>query len=390
MMKTAIMGAQIWHAGAWRDDVSILVQDGVITALLPAGACPQDAPVERLEGGYLLPGFIDTQVNGGGGVLFNDAPTLEGVEAIAAAHGRFGTTALLPTLISDEFAVIEAGIRAIDAAITAGVPGVIGVHIEGPFLNPDKHGIHDATKFRSLDDAGIALLTSLKRGKTLVTLAPELAPPGAIRHLVARGVIVAAGHTRADYETMQRSIEEGLSGVTHLFNAMTQLEGRAPGVVGAAMEGALFTGIIADGHHVHPAALRAAFRSCGPERLMLVTDAMPSVGGQTKGFRLGAQEITEKDGALRSADGTLAGSALDMASALRNAAAMMRVSLETASQMASQTPAAFLGLSERYGRLCPGARADMVHVDDALAVQGVWIAGRRIELNARKAAFPPE
>ena len=375
MTTQALAGARILSDGTWYDDHALLITDGKIESVIAAGAIPTLADVTWLDGGMILPGFLDTQVNGGGGVLFNDEPTLDGLITISQAHRRFGTTALLPTLISDDFRVIAKAIAAVDEAITAGVPGIVGIHIEGPFLNAAKRGIHDAGKFRTLDEDAISLLSSLKSGKTVVTLAPELAPAGAIAALVKNGVTVAAGHTLATYEEMQRVIEEGLSGVTHLFNAMTQLESRAPGVVGASLESDIVCGIIVDGHHVHPASLRVAYRAKGNKGLMLVTDAMPTVGSDVTSFNLGGTEITSGEGMLRSSSGTLAGSDMDMASALRNCVEMMHVDLSSASRMASATPAAFLGLGATYGEISAGYRADLVHVDDRLDVRKVWIAG---------------
>jgi N-acetylglucosamine-6-phosphate deacetylase len=377
MTLTAITGARILADGGWQDDQAVLIADGAIDAIVPADAIPADAQVQRLDGGMLVPGFIDTQVNGGGGVLFNDQPTVAGIAVIASAHRRFGTTAMLPTLISDDLSVVAAAIAAVDAALADGVPGIIGIHVEGPYLNPGKRGIHNAAKFRRLDDEAIALLSSLKRGKTLVTLAPELAPPGAIAALVARGVIVAAGHSLADYDTMRRAMDEGLSGVTHLFNAMSQLESRAPGVVGAALDSDLYCGMIVDGHHVHPASLRAAYRAKGADRLMLVTDAMPTVGATARGFRIGNTQVLVRDGALRSADGTLAGSNLDMAAAVRNSVAMLKLDVITTCHMASRTPAEFLGIADTHGRIAPGYRADLVQLSNACNVQATWIGGVR-------------
>lgn len=376
MTMTALSGARILAGDQWLDEHALVMRDGIIEALLPRHAVAADIPVQRLDGGVLIPGFVDTQVNGGGGVLFNDQPTVEGIAAIAQAHRRFGTTAMLPTLISDDMEVIAKAIAAVDQAIQDGIPGVVGIHIEGPFLNPGKHGIHDARKFRSLDDEAIALLSSLTHGRTLVTLAPELAPVGAIAALAERGVVVAAGHSMATYEDMQRAIGEGLTGVTHLFNAMTQLESRAPGVVGASFDSNLVCGIIADGHHVHPASLRAAYRLKGGEQLMLVTDAMPTVGSDVTGFKIGRTDIIASAGMLRSKDGTLAGSDLDMASAFRNSMELMRIDLATASQMASATPATFVGIGDQHGRILPGYRADLVHFDEARELKNVWISGK--------------
>jgi N-acetylglucosamine-6-phosphate deacetylase len=375
MSLIALTGARILSDKGWLEGHALLIEKGLIVSLQSEADVPARAKLEQLNGGTLLPGFIDTQVNGGGGVLFNDKPTVAGIKAIAAAHRKFGTTGMLPTLISDDLSVIATAISAVETAIAQGVPGIVGIHIEGPFLNPDKHGIHDAGKFRTLDDEAITLLSSLRGGKTLVTLAPELAPSGAITALVARGVVVAAGHTLASYEQMQAARAEGLTGITHLFNAMTPLEGRAPGVVGAGLEGDFTCGIIVDGHHVHPASLRAAYRARGAHGLMLVTDAMPTVGSEDHSFTLSGVTIRAKDGALRSEGGTLAGSDLDMASAVRNAVSMMHVDLAAASVMASGTPARFLGIAGSVGQIAAGMRADLVWVDEGQEVQRIWNGG---------------
>jgi len=331
-----------------------------------------------LQGGYLLPGFIDTQVNGGGGALFNDAPSVEAIATIGAAHRAFGTTGFLPTLISDDLSAVASAIAAVDAAIAAGVPGVLGIHIEGPFLSANRKGIHDASKFRVLDDAAFDLLTSLKRGKTLVTLAPEATTPAMIRRLVEAGVVVAAGHTNADYDTIRQALASGLTGFTHLFNAMSPLTSREPGAVGAALEDAAsWCGLIADGRHVHPAVLRIALRARRLDRFMLVTDAMSAVGTLEKTFTVQGRVIHVVDGVCVDENGTLAGSHLDMAAAVRNIISIAGVSLAEASHMASAAPSAFLGLSDHLGSIVQGQRADLVHANEALIVQQSWIGGAR-------------
>jgi N-acetylglucosamine-6-phosphate deacetylase len=376
MTKTALIGADILTPSGWLDCAAVIVDGPLISDIVPLTELPDDVRPQVLAGGKLIPGFIDTQVNGGGGVLFNEAPTVETLVTMAAAHRQFGTTAMLPTLISDDLGTVAAAIAAVDQAMGEGVPGIIGIHLEGPFLNAGKKGIHDATKFKTLDAAAIDLLSSLKHGKTLVTLAPELAPPGAIRALTERGVIVAAGHSLASYEDMERAIGEGLTGVTHLYNAMTQMEGRKPGVVGAAFANSLYAGLIVDGHHVHPASMVAAYQALGPERLMLVTDAMSTVGSSQRAFMLGDVLIREEFGALRGPDGTLAGAAISMIDAIHNACDMMKLDLTAASMMASRTPAAFLGLSHQRGSLAPGMVADLIHLGHNDNVQSTWINGK--------------
>ncbi|PCG13548.1 N-acetylglucosamine-6-phosphate deacetylase [Sphingomonas adhaesiva] len=352
--------------------------DGRIAAIAPLARDAVAGAID-LAGGWIMPGFIDTQVNGGGGVLFNDAVDVDGIAAIAAAHRGYGTTALLPTLISDTLEKVAAALDAVEAAIARGVPGIVGTHIEGPFLNPAKKGIHDPAMFRRLDDATIALLTRPRRGRVLLTLAPELCDPRDIAALAAAGVRVAAGHSDSDYDTAMAAFAAGASGVTHLYNAMTPLGHRAPGLTGAALDwGRAWCGLIADGVHVHPAALRLATRLLPADRAMLVTDAMPSVGAAQKDFTLYGRPIHVADGVCRGADGTLAGSDLDMAQAVANMVQLVGVAPQAAAAMAAANPAAFLGLSHERGALAPGLRADWVWLDAGFRARGTWIGGEQV------------
>lgn len=376
MTMQALLGATIVTPQGEREGSTLLVEHGRIAGIVAPTDVPADAERCLLDGGYLVPGFIDVQVNGGGGVLFNDHPDIDGVRAIAAAHRRFGTTTLLPTLISDTLDKVEQAIAAVDQAIASGVPGIAGIHIEGPFLNPGKKGIHDASHMRQLGDAEIALLTRPGRGRRVVTIAPELAPPGTIARLRAGGVIVCAGHSLASYETTVAALDEGLDGFTHLFNAMSGLGSREPGMVGAALEDRRsHFGLIVDGHHVHPATLRVALAARGTEGVMLVTDAMPPVGTDMASFMLFGQEIRVIDDICRGPDGTLAGSNLDMARAFRNCVTMMKVDVVAASRMASTNPAAFLGIAAERGAIVPGLMADLLHLTPELEVARVWIDG---------------
>lgn len=361
--------------GALTSGMAALLDGARIADVVPVDMIPADVDTVPLSG-TLAPGFIDTQVNGGGGVLFNDEPTVEGIATIGAAHRRFGTTGFLPTLISDDLDVIRRAVAAVDAAIDAGVPGVLGIHIEGPFLNIERKGIHAADKIRPLDEEGLAALTGLKGGRTLVTLAPEHVAIADIERLVAAGVIVAAGHTNARYVQAQAAVAAGMRGVTHLFNAMSPLGAREPGMVGAALESdQLVCGIIVDGHHVNPATLRLALRCKPTSGFMLVTDAMPSVGSDATMFELQGQRITVSNGVCRSADGTLAGSHLDMAGAVRNAMDMLDLDLPSALAMASDSPAGLLDMRDTRGRIAKGLRADLVLLDSTNQVLASWIAG---------------
>lgn len=331
-----------------------------------------------LDGGFVVPGFIDTQVNGGGGVLFNEHTDVDGIAAIAAAHAPYGTTALLPTLISAPIEQVAQALDAVDAAIEQGVPGVVGIHIEGPFLNVARKGIHDASRFRPLDDAAVALLSRPRRGAVMVTLAPEQNDVAAIRAVADAGVLVSIGHSDASYDQARAAIAAGARGVTHLYNAMSPLRHREPGVVGAALEDReVYCGLIVDGAHVHPAAIRIALAARPLDRFMLVTDAMPTVGSADKSFVLDGRRITVRDGVCVGEGGTLAGSDLDMARAVRNTRDL-GVPLDDVLTMAAAAPAAFLRMDDRLGRLAPGHRADFVWLDRDLQVRGTWIGGTRI------------
>jgi N-acetylglucosamine-6-phosphate deacetylase len=323
-----------------------------------------------------VPGFIDVQVNGGSDVLFNEDPTPDGIRAIAAAHRRYGTTALLPTLITDTPATTLSALEAVEALVDK-EPSILGIHLEGPFISPERPGVHAVRHIRTPSNNDLALLTAPRRSVTVVTLAPERMPAGFIRALAAAGVRVCLGHSMASYADTRDAMTEGLSGFTHLFNAMPGLGSRDPGPIAAALEcESAWFGMIVDGVHVHPATLRLALR--GLARPMLVTDAMPPVGGERTGFTLYGEEIMVQDGRCARTDGTLAGSLLDMASALRNCVRLLDVKLETALRFASINPAEFLGLGHWLGRLAPGYRADMVALDPVgIEVLDTWVAGMR-------------
>jgi N-acetylglucosamine-6-phosphate deacetylase len=376
-MATAFVNGRVLVDDGFRDDLAVVVEDDRILALEPARGLRAAADPIDLGGHWLVPGFIDVQVNGGGGVLFNDAPTLQTLRRIGAAHRRYGTTGFLPTLISDDAATMRAAIAAVDAAIDAGVPGVLGIHLEGPYIAPARRGAHDAAKFRALDDAELELVCSLRHGVTVLTLAPDQVPPARVRELAARGVIVCIGHTEADYAQARAALDAGARGFTHLYNAMSPLQGRAPGVVGAALEDrASWCGLIVDGHHVHPASLRVALAAKPRGKLLLVTDAMPPVGADTDTYELAGVAIRCRDGRCETPDGVLAGSALDMASAVRNTVATLGVPLEDALRMASTWPAEFLGIAAERGRIAAGLRADLVELDGDLRVVRCWCGAR--------------
>jgi N-acetylglucosamine-6-phosphate deacetylase len=376
-MDIALVNGRVMTDLGLEDGLAVRIGSGRILAIGPAAEIAAGAERRDLGGALLLPGFIDTQVNGGGGLLFNDQPTAATIAGIGAAHRRFGATGFLPTVISDDLDSVATAIAAARQAITRGDCGALGLHIEGPFLNAKRKGIHDASKFRRIDEAAFTLLTSLGVGRTLVTLAPEMTTPAMIQRLVQAGVIVSAGHTNATYAVVRAALEHGLTGFTHLFNAMSPLTSREPGVVGAALDDtSAWCGIIVDGHHVDPVVLKIALRSRPLDRFMLATDAMPCVGAAQKSFTLQGRQITVRNGVCVDEHGVLAGSDLDMASAVRNAVQLLGLDLRQASRMASRNPAEFLGLGAELGRIAPGYRADLVLLDEGLEVLETWVGGR--------------
>ncbi|MBC45394.1 MAG: N-acetylglucosamine-6-phosphate deacetylase [Thalassospira sp.] len=376
MSVFAIRNARIFDGSDFLADHAVLVKDGKIDAIIADGSVPDGVETIDGKGQTLAPGLIDVQVNGGGGVLLNDAPDVETIKTMVAAHRKFGTTAMLPTLITDTREKMEAAITAVQEAIDGDLPGVIGIHLEGPYLNHQRRGVHPDHQIRHMEDDAIELLSGLRNGRTLVTLAPENVAKGAIKELVARDVLVCAGHTAGTYEDMMSAIDEGMQGFTHLYNAMSPLSHRAPGVVGAALsDDRTWCGLIADGYHVHPAVIKASVCAKAKGKMMLVTDAMPTVGAVDKRFKLGEEEIIAVDGRCALADGTLAGSDLDMISAVRNCMGMAEVGLDEALRMASLYPAQFLGLDHVLGRLAHGYQADMILFDDQFAVTRSWVKG---------------
>ncbi len=374
MPRTLLTGATPFDGLRLRPGMAVAIEDGRIAGLVP----DPGTGGERLAGGILAPGFVDLQVNGGGGVMLNDAPTAATMARIAAAHRPFGTTALLPTLIT-------ADPRTTRAALTAAAdapPGVLGLHLEGPHLAPARRGAHDAALMRPLTEADVELYCAARRSmpRLLITLAPEMAPAPLIAQLVAAGVTVSLGHSACTAAEAEAAFDAGASGVTHLFNAMSGIDHRAPGLAAAALtRPEIWAGIIADGHHVDSRVLRLALAAKrGPGRLFLVTDAMAPVGAPGTEFTLNGRPVhrVAVPGApdrLQLPDGTLAGAALDMATALRFTARALGEGAAGALRRATADPAAFLGL-RRHGRLRPGARADLVHLSDDLEILRVWQA----------------
>lgn len=378
----AVTGARIFDGYDWQDDAALLIEFGQVSGIVQAGSVPANAESVQLPGGMLVPGFIDLQVNGGGGVLFNNAPTLESIRTICAVHARFGTTALLPTLITDTVEVNIQAIAAGEAAAKQGVPGFLGLHLEGPHLSIARKGTHDPSLIRPMDGADLARLVAARQHlpNLLCTVAAETVTPAQIAALSDAGIVVSIGHSDASADAVAAAFAAGASMATHLFNAMSQLGNREPGVVGAVLgHDQVFAGLIADGIHVHPGSIDIALRAkSGPGRIFLVTDAMSQTGTDIKTLTLNGRTITRADGALRLADGTLAGADLDMIDAVEFMHSRIGLPLEEALRMASLYPAQAMGLAADHGHLRPGAMASFVHLGADRQVLSTWIAGRQV------------
>ena len=374
--RHAIQADRVFDGERWHGEAAVLVRDGRIVGIGSAGEVPASWPQTRLPAGaFVAPGFIDLQVNGGGGVLLNDQPTVVAMRAIARAHRRYGTTACLPTLITDTREQLRTAIAA--ARSIAGQDGVLGLHLEGPFISPRRPGVHRPDRIAKPDTGDLAELCELaSAGRSLVTLAPECVPDGFVRKLASSGVRVSIGHSEASAAVAMQAVSDGATGVTHLFNAMRALSARDPGIIGVALaEDRLTAGLIVDGFHIDPVSVRAAFAAKGSNRIALVTDAMPTVGTSLDRFELVGRTIRLVNGRLSTEEGTLAGAHLDMASAVRNAVSLAHIPLDHALRAASLTPARFLGLDNERGILIPGARADLVALTQELGVIATWVDG---------------
>jgi N-acetylglucosamine-6-phosphate deacetylase len=372
----ALSADRVFDGHGWHAHSAVLIEQGRVRGVAPIGDIPNEWPHRTLPSGILLaPGFIDLQVNGGGGVLLNDEPTPERMLAIARAHRRYGTTGCLPTLITDTFAKAKVAITAAKLATDAG--GVLGLHLEGPFISPARAGIHPPELIASATMTDLDWLADLaSAGSSLITLAPERVPVGFVRALARAGVRVSAGHSEASSASMMKAIAEGLTGVTHIHNAMPPMKGREPGIVGTALSDARLTaGLIVDGIHVDPVVIRATFAAKGADGIALVTDAMPTVGATSDQFQLLGRNIRLHEGKLTSEAGTLAGAHLDMASAIRIAVTLAGIPLDDALRSASRTPARYLGLEDQRGTFRAGSRADIVAMTGTFEVVGTWIGG---------------
>lgn len=380
---TALIGADIFD-GATRVSRHALVLEGAhVAQIVPEGEDLADMNVVHLNGGLLCPGFVDLQVNGGGGVMLNDDQSVDTLRVMAAAHAGLGATSILPTLITDTPDRTDRAIAAVIAAIEEGVDGIIGLHLEGPHLSVPRKGAHDPTLIRTMDDADInRLLDAVKRLPMLkITVAPETVTPDQIATLSRAGVVVSLGHSNAPYAVCEAAAKAGAKCVTHLFNAMSQLGNREPGLVGAALTlGGLSAGLIADGVHVHPASVRLAMAAKrGPGQMFLVSDAMAVAGSDDTEFELNGRRVIRVEHRLTLEDGTLAGADLDLLTAVRNMVAWEAASEDEALAMATSRPATLCPNGAVLGRLSVGSKADVLHITSGLTkCSAIWQSGRRL------------
>ncbi|OUS29158.1 N-acetylglucosamine-6-phosphate deacetylase [Thalassotalea sp. 42_200_T64] len=367
--------AKFFDGQTIKENVKISFQNGKIVAIEAVIA----AELDDVRPGLIAPGYIDVQVNGGGGALFNAEPTVQTIAAIAQAHAKFGTTGLLPTLITDDVKVMQQAADAISAAIKENAAGVLGVHFEGPHLSIPKKGVHSPEFIRSISAAEMTVFTRQDLGIVVVTLAPENASVSDIKTLVDAGVHVCLGHSNADYQTVLNALAAGATGFTHLFNAMSAFQSREPGMVGAALlDDNSWCGLIVDGHHVHYDACKLAIKAKTNGKIILVTDAMPPVGTDDDSFPFFGSKIVRTGDRLNALTGELAGSCLDMASAVKNTVEKLNVELTEALRMAATYPAEFLNVENQLGRLQVGFNADFVILNDDLTVAETWINGEQV------------
>jgi N-acetylglucosamine-6-phosphate deacetylase len=374
-MIQVLYGASLFDGERMIEDCALLIDDGAIVALTPVAQRPRGVESCDLSGGVLAPGLIDWQVNGGGGVLFNETPTVEAIRAIVAAHRSDGATSVLPTMITDAPHKLEAALAAA-AEAQASVPGALGIHVEGPFIDLRRPGAHPLQFVRAMTVEDADRLIGAKAGVMVVTLAPAAVSSELIARLASSGIIVSIGHAEATAEEAEAAFKAGASAVTHLYNAMSQLGHRQPGLVGAALaDPGIVCGFIADGIHVHATAARVALKAKGVDGLALISDAMPPAAGGPKTFYLEGRRVTQVGARLALDDGTLAGAAITLMDAVRYVTRELGVSLADALKMATLTPARLLRVDEKIGRLKPGYRADLVHIGDDLTVRGTWVRG---------------
>ena len=378
-MKQAITGSKLFNGIDFIEHKALLIEDQHITGIVNKDAIPTDFQVKKLEGGILSPGFIDLQVNGGGGKLFNNSPDKESLNTIISAHQYFGTTSIMPTVISDSLNILQKCTDTISNEIDNN-HSLLGIHIEGPFFNVKYRGVHQKQYINTINASYLNLFETLDKFPVMLTLAPECISIKQLKHLNSLGFKILAGHTDANYDQLEEAVKYGLDGFTHLFNAMGQISAREPGVVGSAFDfDETSASIIVDLHHVHPSLINLSFKQKPKGKLFFVSDSMATINHGEPSFELYDEVVSESNGRIINSEGKLAGSSITQIDAIKNAYQKCSIPLESAISMATLYPAEYLGVSDYIGQLKKGYRADLAHFNSNFHVQNVWLAGKQIK-----------
>ena len=378
-MKQAITGSKLFNGIDFIEHKALLIDDQHIAGIVNEDAIPTDFQVKKLEGGILSPGFIDLQVNGGGGKLFNNSPDKESLNTIISAHQYFGTTSIMPTVISDSLNILQKCTDTISNEIDNN-HSLLGIHIEGPFFNVKYRGVHQKQYINTINASYLNLFETLDKFPVMLTLAPECISIKQLKHLKSLGFKILAGHTDANYDQLEEAIKYGLDGFTHLFNAMGQISAREPGVVGSAFDfDETSASIIVDLHHVHPSLINLSFKQKPKGKLFFVSDSMATINHGEPSFELYDEVVSESNGRIINSEGKLAGSSITQIDAIKNAYQKCSIPLESAISMATLYPAEYIGVSDYIGQLKKGYRADLAHFDSNFHVQNVWLAGKQIK-----------
>jgi N-acetylglucosamine-6-phosphate deacetylase len=378
-MKQAITGSKLFNGIDFIEHKVLLIDDQHIAGIVNEDAIPTDFQVKKLDGGILSPGFIDLQVNGGGGKLFNNSPDKESLNTIISAHQYFGTTSIMPTVISDSLNILQKCTDTISNEIDNN-HSLLGIHIEGPFFNVKYRGVHQKQYINTINASYLNLFETLDKFPVMLTLAPECISIKQLKHLKSLGFKILAGHTDANYDQLEEAVKYGLDGFTHLFNAMGQISAREPGVVGSAFDfDETSASIIVDLHHVHPSLINLSFKQKPKGKLFFVSDSMATINHGEPSFELYDEVVSESNGRIINSEGKLAGSSITQIDAIKNAYQKCSIPLESAISMATLYPAEYLGVSDYIGQLKKGYRADLAHFDSNFHVQNVWLAGKQIK-----------
>ena len=376
-MKQAITGSKLFNGIDFIEHKALLIDDQHIAGIVNEDAIPTDFQVKKIDGGILSPGFIDLQVNGGGGKLFNNSPDKESLNTIISAHQYFGTTSIMPTVISDSLNILQKCTDTISNEIDNN-HSLLGIHIEGPFFNVKYRGVHQKQYINTINASYLNLFETLDKFPVMLTLAPECISIKQLKHLKSLGFKILAGHTDANYDQLEEAVKYGLDGFTHLFNAMGQISAREPGVVGSAFDfDETSASIIVDLHHVHPSLINLSFKQKPKGKLFFVSDSMATINHGEPSFELYDEVVSESNGRIINSEGKLAGSSITQIDAIKNAYQKCSIPLESAISMATLYPAEYLGVSDYIGQLKKGYRADLAHFDSNFHVQNVWLAGKQ-------------